>query len=288
VERLATTVRRARPADKEQLMEFIREIWGGHDYLPKVWDAWIRERGAKMFVAEVGGRPVAMNRVNFLEDGIAWLEGARVHPDYRGRGLATLLGKNSLRIASRMGIGTLRLASDVRNKSARRQVARMGFREISRMTVYAPRKSARFRRLAGVRKAGREDISRVAGAVQSSKEFKRGRGVYWEGFRAISLKPGILRRRVLEGSVYIVGSAIAMSKRVSEGAEAYQQIGFACGDTKDMSRLISHLFSRTTAKVAPERILCAPNGSNLAIAARKSGLARWFSLILFERRLAKG
>ena len=31
-------VRPARAEDKEPLMSFIRQVWGGHDYLPYVWD----------------------------------------------------------------------------------------------------------------------------------------------------------------------------------------------------------------------------------------------------------
>ena len=91
--------RPARPSDKAPLMSFIREVWGGHDYIPYVWDWWLKDRTGKMFVVEVDGVPVGMNRVRFLEDGSAWFEGVRVHPDFRGKGLATMLGENSMKVA---------------------------------------------------------------------------------------------------------------------------------------------------------------------------------------------
>src|SRR5271157_1929223 len=87
---LQTRIREARPSDKEPLIDFIKDVWGGHDYIPKVWDAWIGDRKARMFVVEVDGRPVGMNRMRFLPDGVAWLEGARIHPDFRRKGLATM------------------------------------------------------------------------------------------------------------------------------------------------------------------------------------------------------
>jgi GNAT superfamily N-acetyltransferase len=97
-------VRPARQADKEPLMSFIKDNWGGHDYIPQAWDEWLENKEGRVFVVEADGVPVGMNRVKFLLDGSAFLEAARVHPGFRGRGLATMLGRSAMRFAMDRGV----------------------------------------------------------------------------------------------------------------------------------------------------------------------------------------
>ena len=128
------TVRPARASDRGTLMSFIKDVWGGNDYIPQVWDHWLRDRRGRMFVVESGGVPVGMNKVSFLDDGSAWFQGARVHPEHRGKGLATLLGENSMRFAARRGVRVFRLTTGTRDIPSRRQTARMGFEELARFS----------------------------------------------------------------------------------------------------------------------------------------------------------
>jgi GNAT superfamily N-acetyltransferase len=281
--RLAATVRPARASDKAPLMEFISRIWGGHDYIPRVWDEWMRERDGKTFVVEVEGRPVGMNRVKFLDDRSAWLEGARIHPAFRGRGLASLLGTNSIRVARGRGIRTLRLASNFRNRSARRQVAKMGFDEIARMTIYNPGRRSRFAPQRGVRLAVNSDVELLLKKIRSSEEFDAGGGVFWDGFRATKLTPKTIRKLVRERRALISEGAVAIVKSGKEGDEPFRQICFACGDSSGVTRLIKHFFGRRVGKKKALRYLSAPNGSPLARCAKRAGLVPWTTFILFQR-----
>ncbi len=285
---LATIVRPARPSDKTPLMEFISRIWGGHDYIPSVWDEWIRDRSARTFVVEVDGKPVGMNRVKFLEDGNAWLEGARVHPSFRGTGLASLLGRDAIRAAAKSGKGVVRLATNSRNKSARRQITKMGFAELARMSVYNPGTRSRFGHQRGVRLAARSDLTSLVGSIRSSREFKVGGGVFWDGFRATALTAGTINRAVRERRVYLSDGAAAIFKRGAEGDDPFLQICFACGNQRDVVKLIKHTFGRRLTNRKSERFLCAPQGSPLISTARKAGLVRWASFILFQRSSANG
>src|SRR5208337_2240378 len=97
-------VRPARPADKESLMSFSKDNWGGHDYIPQTWDGWLKDRTGRVFVVDADGVPVGMNRVKLLADGSAFLGAARVNPGFRGRGLATMLGKTAMRYAMDRGV----------------------------------------------------------------------------------------------------------------------------------------------------------------------------------------
>lgn len=269
-------------------MEFITKVWGGHDYIPRVWDRWIRERAARMFVVEVAGRPVGMNRVRFLEDGSAWFEGARIHPAHRGMGLASKLGRNSLKIASQHGIKRCRLTSGSRNWAAHRQVARTGFKEVARMSLYVPKKNSKFGPQKVVRKATLADVTRLTRFIRSSKEFKEGGGVYWDTFTAISLTPELVRRRVKEGSVYVTGGAVAIAKQGGEGRGMWRQICFATGDSKGVVSIIDEIFGSKERERTSWRMVYAPQQTPLIAAAKAAGLERWGSYILFERRAPKG
>jgi GNAT superfamily N-acetyltransferase len=267
-------------------MSFIRNVWGGHDYIPSVWDDWMKDRSAKVFVLEVDGKQVAMNHVKFLEDGTAWFEGVRVHPDYRGLGLATKLGENAMRVASERSIRIYRLTSNSRNRAAHRQVARMGFAEVTRFSVYEARKGSKFRRERKVRRATSADVSKITGLIQGSDTWRLGRGVMWEGFTAISLTPAVVSNFVRDGSVFLLEDAVAVSKMGGEGKDVWKQVCFVGGGQGSSVSLVRHIFA--TGGKADWDIVFVPRGSALISALRKAGLRRSLSLILFEKRAANG
>jgi GNAT superfamily N-acetyltransferase len=281
-------VRPARPADKVQLMSFIKDTWGGHDYIPRVWDEWLKDETGKMFVVEADGVPVGMSRVRFLEDGSAWFEGARVHPEFRGRGLASMLGENSMRIAMDRGVKVFRLTSWSRNRAAHRQIARMDFKESSRISAYEPEKGARFAPQKGVRLAGMNDLSRVTRLIRESREFWLGSGVYWDAFAAAFLSPAIIKMLVGEGSVWITGKSVVVAKLGGEGGETWKQVCFLTGKGDEPVKLVRHVFGLKNRAKTTRRIIYLPQGSRVIGTLRRAGFSRLTSLILFERTVAKG
>jgi GNAT superfamily N-acetyltransferase len=280
---LDAIVREARKSDREPLMSFIKQVWHGHDYIPRVWDEWIEDESAKMFVVEVDGRPVGMNRIRFLPDGNGWLEGVRIHPDYRGKGLASLLGRTSMEEGRRRGVRTFRLTSSSWNWSAHRQIARMGFTEVSRVSVYSAGGRVKPRPQPGVKVAGPEDAEVVLGLVRRSREFRIGGGVLWDRFAAVSLTDYVVGGLIAEGAVYLSDGAVAIAREGSEGKEPWNQVCFVGGEPDECMSLISHVFAIRGDKGA-WRIVYVPQGSHLIERLRKVGMKREFSMILYERR----
>jgi len=283
---LNVEVREARRSDKEPLMSFIRYVWGGHDYIPYVWDDWLKDRDSKMFVVLADGRQVGMGRVCFLEDGSAWLEGGRVHPEFRGMGLATALAERAMRVAADRGIGIFRLASGSWNKQAHRHIARIGFKEASRMSVYVPPDGIRSGGGRSVRKVARGDLARVMSVIRHSREFALGSGVMWDTFTAKALTRKVVADALDAGFVYTAGGALAIAKHGGEREEAWKQVCFLTGEASGAVRLVRYVFGR---KGKADRCLVyLPQGSRLIGALRKAGMKRDYSLILFERRAANG
>ena len=268
-------------------MDFIKDVWEGHGYIPRVWDDWLKDRKSKMLVVLADGKQVGMNRVRFLADGSAWFEGARVHPDYRGKGLATALGERSMELAADKGVRVFRLTSGTWNKQAHRQIARMAFREASRVSVYAPPEGAKMFPQKGVRKAKYADLPDVVRAIRTSREFRISSGVMWDTFAAMALTRQMIARAVGKGEVFLTDGALAIVVEGAEGPGSWRQVGFLTGEGKAAVRLVRHFFGMKGRK-ADRRFVYAPQGSTVIGALRRAGLKRDFSLILFERRAAKG
>jgi GNAT superfamily N-acetyltransferase len=279
-------VRPARPTDKKPLMSFIKDVWGGHDYIPLVWDKWLTDPSGRMFVVEADRKVVGMNRVKFLEDGSAWFEGARVHPDYRGRGLASMLGENSMKVARQRGVRVFRLTSGSTNKAAHRQIARIRFREAARFSVYEPRKGMKLTPGPGAERASPQELRSTLRTLRDTKEFALGRGVEWHDFGAVALTPGVVARRLSEGAVWRSGGAVAVVQEGGEGGGRWEEVSFLGGPAEDASALVKSLVGRN--RKATERYVFVPQKSPLIHMLRLSGFVRNFSMVLFERRAAKG
>jgi GNAT superfamily N-acetyltransferase len=71
--------------DYNDILDISKDIWGGTDYLPQVFHNWIEDMG--LFLGGVDSeknKVVAVGKLSVLSDGSGWLEGLRVHKDYRG------------------------------------------------------------------------------------------------------------------------------------------------------------------------------------------------------------
>ncbi|XP_078283936.1 putative N-acetyltransferase 16 [Rhinoraja longicauda] len=87
----------AQEADYEEVMSISTDIYGGLDYLPARYHAWLREATRRVFLAKKEGRVVALVSVSVVDDGrTAVVEGLRVAPAERGRGIAGLVQRHAL------------------------------------------------------------------------------------------------------------------------------------------------------------------------------------------------
>jgi GNAT superfamily N-acetyltransferase len=279
-------VRPAKEADKAPLMSFIKDVWGGHDYIPSVWDRWLRDKRGRMFVVEADGIPVGMSKVRFLEDGSAWFEGARVHPAFRGRGLASMLGETSVRFAAARGARVFRLTSGSRNKAAHRQISRIMFRETARFSVYEPPRGKKPKPTGAAIRMTPSELSALTGLLRTAKEFQLGGGVFWHDFTAASLTKKVVSGLLEEGAVWRMGSAVAVIRAGGEGEGDWEEVCYLGGPVSDSTRLVKALVGRD--RNASERFVFVPQRSPIISALKREGYSRNFSMVLFERKVANG
>ncbi len=135
----ALTVRPAQEQDREQVFAISATVWEGQDYIPLVWSGWMEESPEAGFTiaAEMDGQVVAVQHTALQPGAVAWMEGIRVHPDFRGQGIAHRLLADGIRESARMGARTVRLSTASVNQASRRVASGAGLRLVARFEVYS-------------------------------------------------------------------------------------------------------------------------------------------------------
>ncbi len=122
------TLRPVRPADRERVIELTRDIWDGHDYLPRVFDEWVGEAGAAFQAAEAEGVVVGLQRLRPYAPGLIWYEGLRVASTHRRQGVAREMLESAINEAKEQGFREIRLGAA--NPDALKLFESAGFRRL--------------------------------------------------------------------------------------------------------------------------------------------------------------
>ncbi len=122
------TLRPMRAADRERVVEISRDIWDGHDYLPRVFDDWLGDAGATFQAAELDGVVVGVQRLRPFARGLVWYEALRVASTHRRQGLARAMLASAIADAREQGFREMRLGTE--NPDAVRLFESMGFRRL--------------------------------------------------------------------------------------------------------------------------------------------------------------
>lgn len=120
-------IRCARATDRPAVEAICAKVWEGDDYVPQVWDDWLADPYGELVAAELGGRAVGIAKLSRLADDEWWLEGLRVDPAYRRRGVAAQLQTYLVEKAHQIGRGALRFGTHSDNEPVHRIAARDGF-----------------------------------------------------------------------------------------------------------------------------------------------------------------
>ncbi len=131
-------IREARPEDKPFIEEIARLTWGGGDYLARAFDEWL---GDNFYVLELDGRVIGTAKMTLLPGKVGWLEGLRVHPDYRGRGYGRKLHNFMLQLGEKLAkegrIEALEFAAYFLNRESISMAERTGFRVKAKFFVFS-------------------------------------------------------------------------------------------------------------------------------------------------------
>ena len=197
-------VRRARAEDRGAVIAFCATIWDGEDYVPYVWDDWLRDERGALLVAVAGDRPVGLVHVRMMSDDEAWLEGIRVDPAERRQGIGRALTSRALVEAREHGAAVARLMTSADNTASQGLVARFGFVRVAEVMRYEATKATDSGVHGSERSAmrlGSNDFERVWDWLEQSNLRPFSGGLEMDYWAARALTEPTLR-------VYLAGGAV--------------------------------------------------------------------------------
>lgn len=114
-----SNIRRLRESDKDDIIEISRNTWDGHDYVPNFFDSWLKDMDSHPVGIEDDGHIIALANLRVVDDGkTGWMEALRVHPSYRGKGLATILTQHVVQLAMNIPVKHIRYTTAASNKTS--------------------------------------------------------------------------------------------------------------------------------------------------------------------------
>ena len=118
-------IRPVRPADRDRVIELTRDVWDGHDYVPRVFDEWVSDSGSAFQAIELDGTMVGLQRLRPYARGLLWYEGLRVASSHRRQGLARHMLQSAIAQAREQDFREIRLATG--NPAAAKLFEEAGF-----------------------------------------------------------------------------------------------------------------------------------------------------------------
>ena len=126
------TFRPLRPEDKPRVLEITAHTWGDGDYIPQVWERWLADPKGEFTAAVQDGIVVAIAKLTWQGEGQWWMEGLRVDPERRLKGIGQAMCAYQVALAKKLGGRMARYMTGIRNDGSHRIAERAGFHVLAR------------------------------------------------------------------------------------------------------------------------------------------------------------
>lgn len=130
-------IRQARSEDRPVMEKICAQTWEWGDYIAEVWEEWLADESGPLIVGEIDGRVVALSKITKLGADQAWLEGMRVDPQFRQRGIAREFLEYGLAYAQQQGARVVRLSTGDFNTTVHHMMARAGMQRVGACAFWA-------------------------------------------------------------------------------------------------------------------------------------------------------
>lgn len=221
--RCGVEIRIAQESDRVTVLEFCRETFSWGDYIADVWGKWMSSGG--LYVCDEDGLVVGIYHIAFLS-GEAWLEGMRVHPRYRKKGIGSKMMHHAESVIQK---GTVRLIIESENRPSINLVKSVGYHIEERWRLYSmiPQKQ-------NFRASIETSASFLDEFINSS--------TYADSWKWLPLDRDEVERLVFYGRVLVstyngVTNAIGIWNRSSDFPDAFQ-VGFVNGTREGMGDIL--------------------------------------------------
>ncbi len=243
-----TEIRRARLEDRAAVLAFCANTWEWGDYIEYVWDEWLHDEQGALLVATVNGSPVGLAHMRMTSAADAWLEGMRVDPNFRHRGLSKALSEAMMIEAMSRGATVARLATESTNVASITSAEHGHFRRIGAFALHnaepvtTPSKRSHSADAGTPQIATSADLDEIIDFLNASSNFPLTGGLYYHAFIGYAITGALVEEKIAAQQLYILrrwqrldGLAIAEPRHGRQGAQL--SIGYIDGTTESISML---------------------------------------------------
>ena len=131
--------------DYEEVKEMCKDIWDGTDYMPLVFHDWVDDEKGEFFciIDKAKNKIAGISKFSILPEHMGWLEGLRVHEEYRGQKLARRIQEYMSELANKYleegKVNKLGACTHLNNAASRKMLESSGFElEQQHMIVMKP------------------------------------------------------------------------------------------------------------------------------------------------------
>ena len=286
-------VRKARNSDRTAVFKFCERTWSWGDYIPKVWDKWLKEENGRVFVATIEGVPVGISHLSIDKPYEVWLSGARTDPNHRRKGVATAITKKCLEYAKRKGAKVARLVTETDNTAAQAVVQKMGFQPVTEF-VEMIKENVECNESESSRWAKESETKAIWSYLQNSETYRKAAGLYTVLYHWFSLDMQDLERFIKQRKAImhvnekseIDGLMLVDDVTAREWHENTIQTCYIDGDYNtvfDMTKLLeNHCFTLDIKKIYG----FTPNNRQITTALEKLGFKMpEAATIVYEKKI---
>ena len=268
---MSFTVRMARPEDVEHIVPWTTDTFDWGDYVPDRLPAWIEDPSSAVVVClDESEIPVALAHALLLSKTEAWLEAARVHPDYKRSGMGSAMNHAGVAWARERGAKVVRLATEADNEAARRQVEALDYRQTSNWVHarYEIGSGSAKPGEPGLRPAPPSDVDAAWMFWSTSNLAHDSRGLIAHGWRWRKATPGDLATAAGEGNFYQSPAGWVVADAPEE--DRIRTLWLAT-TPEEAPWLLADLIDLASQKEATELTIMMPNIPWVAEALSRSG-----------------
>lgn len=228
-------VRLARTEDKNAVVAFCQNTFSWGDYIAEVYDKWAQDNEGKLLVATIDHKPVGLAHVAFLGNAVGWMEGMRVHPDYRRRGIGTELDRVGRQVARENGCRIVRLVTSMKNIAAQKTLDTESYRRVAQFNEWETEPLSED---SNARVANENDLPKILSLWNESKVRQASRTVipnpYWHWKEIDEAR---LRRKIAANQVRVANDGFAIVTASDDGDSNGLTIHVLAGDDQALLKL---------------------------------------------------
>ncbi len=279
--------------DLPDIMEIARTTWDGHDHLPEMFKDWLRNPECNPHAIEKDGKIISLGNVRLIENGTTgWMEGLRVHHEFRNKGYARIMTNHLVEQAQELGAERIRLTLSADNPVPIALAKSVGMESLFMLSVTwcAPPEETTndIETLKVTEVSGVELIKRD---LQSTSLLPSNVLVYF--WYALDCSPETLRTLdskvrfwIAEDDEEIVGLSIGLKQSTPGGLEWCSTI-YAKHDASFLSLIPSQIEEARDSECLSLMFINAPEYSDILI-SETSLIEKWheIGLLLFEGKFS--